>query len=254
MDAARLPWRGSTWEVRTGRSGLHTAATLLRDADPVAEGRGLGRVLLPFPGTDRPSPAVLVLAPLPGWVASTVLLVPRPREDDGEDDGSADDAVARVVDLASAERHPFDPAPGSLAARLRASEDRHPRLWASRHVVVAVAKVVAGLLGLALLLQALVRPLLRWLAGLVPHVDLPELPLPDLDLPSVPWPDVDLPDVTLPGWLAALLATAKYWGPVLVGVGLMVAEVRRERRRAAAIPDGDGPGHGDDGSDAHRRP
>ena len=258
MTGARLDWQGRSWEVRTARSGLHTTATLLCDAAPVAEGRGVGRVLLPLPGPDRPSPAVLVLTPLPGTAARTVLLVPRLPEEEAVPaaDDPPDDAVARVVDLATAERHPFAPAPGTLAARLQALEDRHPRLWASRHVVLGVLKVVAGLLGLAVLLQALVRPVLRWLASLVPDVDLP---LPDLDLPSIPWPDVDLPDLHLPdlavpGWLAAVLATAKFWGPVLVGIGLAVAEVRRKRRRAAAPAAGAGPADGDDGGDAHRRP
>jgi hypothetical protein len=247
MTGPRLQWRGGTLEVRAGRSGLRTTATLLRDDTPVAQGRGLGRVLVPVPAAEEPPPAVLVLAPLPGLVARTVLLVPRPRE---AGDSPPEDADAGVLDLVTAERHPFDPEPGTVAARLRAVEERHPRLWAARHVAAAVVRVVAGLLGLLVLLQALVRPLLRWVAGLVPDVDLPSIPLPDLDLPSIPWPDVDLPDVTLPGWLAAVLATAKVWGPVLVGVGVAVAEVRRRRRRDAL----DGRGGGDDAGDAHRRP
>ncbi len=255
MTGSRLDWQGGTLELRAGRSGVRTTATLLRDDVPVAEGRGVGRVLLPLPAAGEPSPAVLVLALLPGTVARAVLLVPRPREHGDTPDGDGDtpdDAASRAVGLATAERHPFAPEPGTLAARLRAFEDRHPRLWASRHVVAAVVRVLAGLLGLLVLLQALVRPVLRWLAGLVPDVDLPELPLPDLDLPSLPWPDLDLPDLAVPGWLAAVLATAKVWGPVLVGVGVAVAEVRRRRRRDAV--DGRGGGTGDDAGDAHRRP
>ena len=256
MTGARMPWQGRTLEVRTSRSGVRTGAVLLRDDVVVAEGRGVGRVLLPVPDTGTPVPAVLVLTPLPGVLARAVLLVPREQDADGPE-GEVPEAVGRAAELATAERHVFPPAPGTLAARLQALEDRHPRLWAARHVVVGVGKVVAGLLGLALLLQALVRPLLSWLAGLVPAIDLP---LPDLDLPSIPWPDVDLPDldlpdVTLPGWLAAVLATAKIWGPVLVGVGLAVAEVRRKRRqRAGAGTAGRAGGTGDDGRDAHRRP
>jgi hypothetical protein len=251
MSGPRLQWQGRTLEVRAARSGLHTTASLLADATPVTEGRGLGRVLLPVPGSAEPAPTVLVVAPLPGTVARVVLLVPRPDPGTGEADADA----AGVLELATAERHPFDPAPGTLAARLRAFEERHPRLWASRHVVSAVVRVLAGLLGLAVLLQALVRPLLRWLAGLVPDVDLPDLPLPDLDLPSIPWPDLDLPDLDLPGWLAAVLATAEFWVPVLVAVGLAVAEVRRKRRRSAGrTVDGQPSGPGDDAVDAHRRP
>ena len=249
MTGPRLQWRGGTLEVRAGRAGPRTTATLLLDDAQVAEGRGVGRVLLPLPAAEEPSAAVLVLAPLPGVVARTVLLVPRPREAGA---APADDAGARVLDLATAEGHPFDPEPGTLAARLRTVEERHPRLWASRHVVAAVVRVGAGLLGLLVLLQAVVRPVLRWLAGLVPDVDLPDLPLPDLDPPSIPWPDLDLPDLALLGWLAAVLATAEVWGPLLVGVCVAVAEVRRRRRRDAV--GGRGSGTGDDAGDAHRRP
>jgi hypothetical protein len=253
MDGPRLLWQGRTLEVRTGRSGLHTTASLLVDDTPVAQGRGVGRVLLDVPGSPEPAPTVLVAAPLPGTVARVVLLVPRSTPDAGT--GETDPRAARALALATAERHPFDPVPGTPAARLRAFEERHPRLWASRHVVAGVARVLVGLLGLAVLLQALVRPLLRWLAGLVPDVDLPRLPLPDLDLPSIPWPDVDLPDLTVPGWLAAVLATAKFWGPVLVGIGVAVVEVRRKRRRdAGRAADGEPSGPGDDAADAHRRP
>ena len=249
MAGPRLPWRGRTLEVRTTRSGLSTQATLLCDDVALTDGRGRGRVLLPLPGAGEPAPTVLVLTPVPGVAARAVLLVPRAEE---REDVPAD-GVSRALDLATAERHVFEPAPGTLAARVRAVEERHPRLWASRHVVLAVVRVAAGLLGLALLLQALVRPLLRWLSGLVPDVGLPDLPLPDLDLPSIPWPDLDLPDLTVPGWLSAVLATAEIWGPVLVGVGLAVAEVRRRRRHGPdPAPDGHAPGRGDDGVDAHR--
>lgn len=253
MDGPRLPRQGRTLEVRTGRSGLHTTASLLVDDAPVAQGRGIGHVLLDVPGSDEPAPAVLVVAPLPGTVARVVLLVPRSTPDAGT--GETDPRAARALALVTAERHPFDPVPGTTAARLQAFEEHHPRLWASRHVVAGVARVLVGLLGLAVLLQTLVRPLLRWLAGLVPDVDLPRLPLPDLDLPSIPWPDLDLPDLSLPGWLAAVLASAKYWGPVLVGIGVAVVEVRRKRRRdAGRAADGEPSGPVDDAADAHRRP
>jgi hypothetical protein len=71
---------------------------------------------------------------------------------------------------------------------------------------------------------------------------------PRLDLPDVPWPDVDLPDLSVPGWLAAVLGTAKIWGPLLVAVVLAVVEVRRKRHRAGEP----GAASRDDGADAHR--
>ncbi len=256
MDAIRLHWHGRALELRTGRAGLRTTATLREGSTPIAEGRGVARVLLRLPEDDGPAPTVLVLAPWPGVVARAVLLEPRTAEPDDEPaepvDASGGDAepdpVPAVLDLATAARHPFAPAPGSPAARLLALQERHPRLWAARHVVLGVGKVLAGLLGIAVLLQTLVRPLLRWLSGLLPSVDLPELPLPDID---VPWPDVDLPEFTLPGWVAAVLATAKFWAPVLVGLVLAVREVRKRRAPAHG---GSGAGPGDDARDAHRRP
>ncbi|NEK59240.1 hypothetical protein GCU56_15345 [Geodermatophilus sabuli] len=252
MAGPTSTWQGGRLEITARRSGLRTAVTLLRDGTPVGAASGLGRVRLPLPAGEEPGPTVLVLAPVPGVVARAVLLVPRPTPEAGGDDVPA--GVTTALELATAERHPFDPAPGTLAARLRALEDRHPRLWASRHVVLAVGRVLGALLGLAVLLQALVRPLLQWLAGLVPSVDLPAIPWPDVDLPSIPWPDVDwpdLPDVSLPGWLLAVLATAEYWGPVLVAVVLAVREVRRKRRGPAAREGREAP-VGEDGVDAHR--
>ncbi len=246
MAGPRLVWQGETLEVRTRRRGLRTVAILLRDSAVVREESGLGRVLLPL--AEPPGATVLVLAALPGVVARAVLLLPRPPADGAEPRDDVPAGRRTVVDLATAERHPFDPAPGTLAARLQVLEERHPRLWAARHVVLAVGRVLVALLGLAVLLQALVRPLLEWLAGLLPRVDLPAIPWPDVDLPDIPWPDLELPDVSLPGWLLAVLATAEFWVPVLVAVVLAVREVRRKRRGAAA---GRTPA-GDDGADAHR--
>ena len=244
MDVMRLRWRGQAVELCTGRAGLRTTATLLVDSGPLAEGRGIGRVLLRLPATDRPAAAVLVLAPLPGVVVRAVLLEPRAPEEQTADDQPA----GGLVDLATALRHPFDPAPGSVAGRLLVFQERHPRLWAARHVALGVAKVLGSLLGVVVLLQALVRPLLRWLSGLLPAIDLPDLPLPDVD---IAWPDLDLPEFSLPAWMAAVLATAKFWGPVLVGVVLAVRETRRRRS-----PSGDRPDRapGDDATDAHPRP
>ena len=71
--------------------------------------------------------------------------------------------------------------------------------------------------------------------GWLPDWHLPRIPRPDLPdiLPDLPWPDLDLPDLSLPGWLAALLASKKYWFPILVAIAVAAAEVRRRRRRDA---------------------
>ncbi|SEP04691.1 hypothetical protein [Trujillonella endophytica] len=240
MTGARLRWHERLLEVRIARRGVRTRVTLLVDSAPAAEVDGLGLLRLPVRLGDGRAAVVVVVTPLPGVALRTVLLRPAadaPGDDDADPDPDADPAA-----LATAERHPFSPAPGTAAARVQAFEQRHPRLWATRHVVLGVGKALAALLGLAVLLQALVRPLLQWLAGLVPALDLPSIPWPDVDLPSIPWPDVDLPDLAPPGWVAAVLATAKFWVPVLVGVVLAVREARRRRR----------PPPGEDDPDAHR--
>ncbi len=253
MTGPRLIRDGDVLEVRARRTGLRTTVTLLRDGELAGEATGLLKVLMPLPGAPEPAPTVLVLTPAPGVVARALLLVPRPSEegDPGGDRTGEDppDPARRVADLADAQRHAFDPAPGTFAARLREVEERRPRLWASRHVVLAVGKVAATVLGLAVLLQALVRPLLEWLTGLLPRVDLPSIPWPDVDLPAIPWPDVDLPDLSIPGWLQAVLNTAKYWGPVLVAVAVAAHEVRKKRRESPTRVDG-GTGGGTPG--AHR--
>ncbi|MGH4026050.1 MAG: hypothetical protein ACRDRV_15855 [Pseudonocardiaceae bacterium] len=249
----RLEWDGAMLELVARRAGLRTEAVLLRDGRPVSEGSGAGRVLLPVApesdgdqdGAARGSPSVLVLSVLPGTISRAVLLVPKPGAGDGSD-GPAElpKGVAELAGFARAERHPFEPPPGTFTARLLAFQRKHPRLYAARHVVLAVGKVVLGLLGVALLAQLILRRVVGWIAERLPHLDLTSIPWPDVDLPSMPWPDLDLPGLSPPGWLLAVLATAKYWVPILVAVGLAVREVRK--RRAKSDPGRDGT------QDAHR--
>jgi hypothetical protein len=254
---------GARLELRARREGLRTHVALHRDGEPVAEAARLGAVLLPLDGgpgdpADGPltAPTVLVLTVLPGVVSRALLLVPRASTDgegaqDGPDErrrpGPPDellDALPKpLARFATATRREFAPPPGSVAARLAAFRRDHPRLWASRHVVLAAGKVALGLLGVAAFLRLLVAPVLEWLRGLLPDIDLPAIPWPDIDLPDIPWPDIDLPDLVLPPWLLAVAATAKFWVPILVAIGLAVVEVRR-RRRAAAREDDEGGPHG----------
>jgi hypothetical protein len=139
----------------------------------------------------------------------------------------------RLAWMATAEKHPFVSPPGSLAARLQALERDHPGLWASRHVLLAALKVLVALLGLAAFVRLLLAPALSWLRGLVPDMDLPDIPWPHIDLPDIPWPDIDLPHLVLPNWLRVVVATAKFWAPVLAAIGLAVVEVRRRRTAGA---------------------
>ena len=229
---------------------------------------------------------VLVLAVLPGVVNRALLLVPRPPDPDADaDPADADPADADPADadtaggsreerggrpaagrlpvdeiaaalppglarLATASRHPFAPPPGSPAARLIEFERRHPGLWASRHVLLALGKVALAVLGVWAFLQLVVRQIIMWVTGWLPDIDLPAIPWPDIDLPDIPWPDIDLPDLALPPWLVAVLATAKFWVPVLIAIGVATMEVRRRRRRAGTPGDQDGD---DDRAGAGRR-
>ncbi|WP_406278392.1 hypothetical protein [Embleya sp. NBC_00896] len=117
----------------------------------------------------------------------------------------------------------FDPPPGSRAARLLELAEARPTLYASRHVVLAVGRIVLPLLGLGVLF--------RFVA---PALPLPSIPVPEVDLPSIPWPDLDLPSIPWPGWVRAIIESSKYWGPVLFGLLIAADEVRKRRRKAAA--------------------
>lgn len=245
----RVEYRGEPLELSTRREGLRTRVTLWRGGREAGEASGFGRTLLPLDpdaeardGEVLRGPTVLVLSALPGVVNRAMLLVARAEGDEAPGPPAAvvDDVLAalprgmsKLAGLAAVQRYPFAPPAGSFAARLAAFATAYPRLWAARHVVLAAAKVAVGLLGLALFVQALLRPVVTWLTGLLPDWRL-DIPWPDIDLPDIPLPDIDLPDLVAPGWLLVLVATAKFWGPVLVAVVIAVVEVRRRRRRAAA--------------------
>jgi hypothetical protein len=258
------------------RDGVRTQVALFEDGDQVGEASGIGRVLSPLPvaspagarsaiepaagpsvaaGSAQQQPTVLVLSVLPGTVSRALLLVPRPdstalQADPDEDDPAQPDeamlelpkGAAELGGLVTAERHPFSPPPGSFAARLLIFQRNHPRLYASRHVVLAVGKVAAALLGLGLLLRLLLQPVLDWIRDRLPEIDLPSIPWPDIPWPDIPLPDIDLPDLAMPSWLRVIIGTAKFWLPVLIAIGVAVAETRRRRARAAREGD----------SDAHR--
>ena len=273
----RLDYEGQLLELSAQRDGLRTHVALFVDGDQVGDASGFGRVLTPLPigvpvaagstvksdagapdemGSEPPRPTVLVLSVLPGTVSRALLLAPRSDSIDAEADHDSSDnsqtgheaalgvpkGVAELAGLVTAERHPFSPPPGSFAARLLIFQRNHPRLYASRHVVLAVGKVTAALLGLGLLVRLLLQPVLDWIRDRLPEIDLPSIPWPDIPWPDIPLPDIDLPDLAMPSWLRVIIGTAKFWLPVLIAIGVAVAETRRRRARAAREGD----------SDAHR--
>ncbi len=248
------------------------------DRHLVGEASGVGRVLAPLPvvatqvaapwagvehgagsshktGSESSRPTVLVLSVLPGSVSRALLLVPRLHSTDPEanpdrpDEARPDDeimpalpkGVAGMTGLVTMERHLFDPPPGSFAARLLVFQRNHPRLYASRHVVRALGRVAAVLLGLAVFVRLLLQPVLDWITDRLPTIELPSIPLPDIDWPSIPWPDIDLPELAVPSWLRVIIGTAKFWVPLLIAIGVALAEIRR--RRAAAVREGNRDAH-----------
>ena len=122
----------------------------------------------------------------------------------------------------------LEPPRGTRSRRRWDLARQHPRWYAARHVAVATAQVLLGLVAVSLAVGWIPW---GWLPG------LPAIPLPDL--PSVPWPSVPLPDVTVPDWVRAVLESKRYWFPILVAGFVARAELRRRRHRdAQAAEDG----------------
>jgi hypothetical protein len=94
--------------------------------------------------------------------------------------------------------------------RLAKLERERPRLYAARHVAKGAGQVLLAVVGVGLAVRFL---------------PLPDLPLPSLDVPELP-----RPDLSVPGWLAAILGTAKFWGPILAGVLVALGELARRRK------------------------
>ncbi len=105
------------------------------------------------------------------------------------------------------------PEPGTRAARIDHFEHAHPRVFAARHVVAGAAQVAVAIIGISLALSFL------------PEIHLPAIDLPDL--PSIPFPD--LPSIVVPDWIRAILQSKPYWLPIVIGVVLASAELKRRR-------------------------
>lgn len=229
---------GHHLQVETARVGWMRVVRLYVDGVQQAEAQALHQAKFPY-GDMCVQVAFDPLGLLDGQAARCVLAPPRPgddstgakgdtRPDTKEDGGDGAEKAGRQV-------HPFTAPEGTRAARRERLAREHPALYASRHVVAATAKVVLGILGVSALISAVVRLLLSYLPR--PDLDLPDIDPPDPPLPDIPWPDLDLPDVTPPGWLQAILATAEYWLPILIAVGVAVHEVDRRRKQDRAPGD-----------------
>jgi hypothetical protein len=110
----------------------------------------------------------------------------------------------------------LEPEPGTREARRARFAREHPRAYAARHVVKGAGQVALALIGLTFLLS------------LMPDIDI-DIDLPHIDVPDLPWPHIDLPGV--PEWVKAILRSKKYWLPVVVGLFLAHAELKRRRNK-----------------------
>jgi hypothetical protein len=100
------------------------------------------------------------------------------------------------------------PPPGTRPARREAFARHHRAIGTALHPAAGVAKVLLALVGLSFLLR------------LIPVISI-DLPLPSLQLPA------------LPDWLRVIVDSAKYWSPIVPGLGCGAAEYRRRSRQRA---------------------
>jgi hypothetical protein len=111
----------------------------------------------------------------------------------------------------------LEPEPGTRAARVRRFEEAHPRVFAARHVLSGIAQVAIAIIGITFAFR------------LLPAIPLPDINLPNIDLPSIPLPSIDLPSITVPDWVKWMLKTKQYWLPIVIGIVLASAELKRRR-------------------------
>lgn len=218
-DRFTLDHQGRRLQVATGRDGIATTARLFVDGDAVAEGKNWWEPVTITYG----SLTVRVRSNLIAQVLGCALVVD-PKTNDGDP------------------AFPFTPPPGSRAAKLDDLARRHPTLYASRHVGIALLQLAIGLFGIG----ALIR-------GLLPRLGI-DIPFPDLDLSPPGWlrTILDVPDRVLEflfGWIdfpsldgmIDAIAPYRIWIPVVIAIFVAIEEVERRRKRTRAGSDRDEP-------------
>jgi hypothetical protein len=199
-------------------SGLQTIVRLFQGSDLVAEQRGMDSTV-----TLRASEHVVVVKVGPFGGITQALLLP-----EGTD--------PKDVQKLGAE---FSAPPGTFAARVQAWGNRHPDLYAARHVVIAIGQTVLGIIGFSAIFFGLL-PTIPWpnialdfpLPHIpLPHLTLPALPIPEIALPAIPLPDFTLPHITPPTWLEPLFSALKYLSPIVIAIVIAVREARQRRHR-----------------------
>lgn len=201
--------------VTAESQGIQTSVRLFRDGELVAERRGMDSTV-----TLRASEHVVVVKVGPFGGITQALLLP-----EGTDPKDAQKLGAE-----------FAAPPGTFAARVQAWGNRHPDLYAARHVVIAIGQMVLGIIGFSAILFGLL-PSIPWpniaLDLLLPHIALPALPIPEITLPAIPLPAIALPQIRPPAWLEPLSSALKYLSPIVIAVVIAVREARHRRQRRA---------------------
>lgn len=250
--AYRLDHRGHRFELTAGRGPKGTVYRLLLDGRQVAEqettwrdprfvlseldlgldpdelGLGGGRVVASSWRRGRISSCNLVL-PANALKKETATDRSADATTGPSGDSPGDSEGDEGSPLDKPERIPFEPPAGTRAHRAHVFKRDHPKLYAARHLVIAVGEVVVALVGI------------RIAIGIIPwdKLPFPDLDLPSIDLPSIPWPDIDWPDLdlpdidwpSLPGWVTAILDNKQFWLPILIAVFATFGEVERRRKR-----------------------
>jgi hypothetical protein len=220
-----LDHRGHRFEVTAERGEKGTVFRLLVDEDQVAEQENTWRdpkfVLdelelgLDLDELELAGGKITGTSWRRGRVSAVKLVLPS---------GALKD-VGDESPLNKPEKIPFEPPPGSRAHKAYLFQRDHPRLYAARHVGVAIGEVVIALLGIRIVID-----LIPW-DRILPDINLPDVDLPGIPWPDIPWPDINLPDVGVPGWLAAILQAKKYWLPIVIAIFVALGEVERRRKR-----------------------
>ncbi|MDQ2653774.1 MAG: hypothetical protein M3Z20_12125 [Chloroflexota bacterium] len=202
--------------VTSESSGIQTIIRLFRDDDLVAEQRGMDSTV-----TLRTEDHMVVVKVGPFGGISQALLLP-------------EDADPKDAPKLGAE---FTAPPGTLAARVQAWGNRHPDLYASRHVAVAIGQTILGIIGFSAIFFGLL-PTIPWPDVAfppipLPQISLPALPIPEIALPAIPLPNVTLPQISPPVWLEPIFSALKYLSPIAIATVIAVREARQRRQRRA---------------------
>lgn len=199
--------------VTTESAGIQTVARLFRDGEEVAAHSGMDPNVTLRAGELS---VVVKVGPF-GGIRQALLLPPGADPQDAQRLGTE-----------------FTAPPGTLLARTQDWGNRHPDLYAARHVLIAIGQTILGIVGFSAIVFGLL-PSLPWpdisLNVALPQVSMPALPWPEFTLPAIPLPDIALPRVTVPGWLEPLVGVLKYLSPIVVAVVIAVREARHRRQR-----------------------